>query len=193
MNKKLIYIIIGFLPFSQVMAVDTQQLTQKSRAAIKMLGGELKATLQTSMKANGPVQSITICKSDAPLIASKVSKEKGMSVERTSLKYRNPENKPDTWETSVLAQFEQRKANGEAIKTLEYSELTEPEFSKHGGEKVFRYMKAIPTAEVCLKCHGSNIAPPIANKINKLYPDDKATGFNKGDIRGAFTVIQTIK
>ena len=188
MNKKLIYIIIGILPFSQAMAIDTQQLTQNSRAAVKMLGGELKATLQASMKASGPIESISVCKDDAPQISSKVSKEKGMSVERTSIKYRNSENKPDTWETSVLAQFEQRKAKGEAIQTLEYSELTD-----HNGKQVFRYMKAIPTADVCLKCHGNNVAQPIADKINKLYPNDKATGYKKGDIRGAFTIIQTIK
>ncbi len=87
----------------------------------------------------------------------------------------------------MLEKFEQRKAKGEDVKTMEYSELTE-----HNGEKVFRYMKAIPTSEVCLKCHGSNVPQPIASKINSLYPDDKATGFNKGDIRGAFTVIQVI-
>ncbi len=188
MNKKLIYIIIGFLPFSQALAVDTDLLTQNSRAAAKMLGGELKNTLQSSMKANGPVESISVCMIDAPLVSSKVSKEKDMSVQRTSLKYRNLGNKPDSWEASVLAQFEQRKAKGEAVKTLEFSELTE-----HNGEKVFRYMKAIPTAAVCLKCHGSNVAQPIVSKINKLYPDDKAMGFEVGDIRGAFTVTQTIK
>ncbi len=188
MNRKLFYIIIGFLPFSQALAVDTQQLTQESRIAIKLLLGELQTTLQNSMKTKGPVASIAVCKTDAPVISSRISKEKGMSVERTSLKYRNLGNKPDAWEKAVLEKFEQRKQKGEAIKTIEYSELTE-----RNGEKIFRYMKAIPTAEICLKCHGSNIAPPIASKIDLLYPDDKAIGFSAGDIRGAFTVIKTIK
>ena len=187
MNKNLIYIIISFLPFSQALAMDTEQLTQKSRAAIKILGGELKATLQASMKAKGPVESIAVCHLDAPLISSKVSKEKGMTVERTALKYRNQANKPDAWETSVLEQFEQRKQKGESVKTIDFSEMTE-----YDGKKVFRYMKAIPTGEVCLKCHGSNIQQPIANKIKSLYPNDMATGFKKGDIRGAFSVIQSV-
>ncbi len=187
MKKILAYIIIGFLPFSQVLAVDTEQLTQKSRAAVKALGGELKNILQTSMKASGPMDTISVCNTTALQISNKISEAKGLSVARTSLKYRNQENKPDEWEKSVLEQFEQRKAKGEAVKTMDYSELTELD-----GKKVFRYMKAIPTAEVCLKCHGSNVAPPIAAKINSLYPDDKATGFKMGDIRGAFTVIQSI-
>jgi hypothetical protein len=110
-----------------------------------------------------------------------------MKVAHTSLKYRNETNQPAAWEKAVLEQFEQRKAKGEAVKTMEFSEVTEVD-----GKKVFRYMKAIPTGDVCLKCHGGNIAEPVSAKINSLYPNDKATGFNKGDIRGAFTVTQSI-
>lgn len=188
MTRRLIFTIICLFPMGQAVAVDTEQQTEKSRAAVKMLGGELKATLQTSMKTAGPVESIAVCNVDAPLISRKVTKEKGMSVARTSLKYRNSDNKPDAWESSVLVQFQQRKEKGESVKNMEYSELVE-----HNGENVYRYMKAIHTGDVCLACHGSNIAPPIANKINELYPDDKATGFSRGDIRGAFTVIQQVE
>jgi len=187
MKRLFAYIIISLLSISQAFAVDTEQLTQKSRAAIKALAGELKSTLQASMKASGPVDTVAMCQLQAPVIANKISQSKGMVVARTSLKYRNQKNKPDAWEKSVLEMFEQRKAKGEAVKTIEYSELTE-----HNGEKVFRYMKAIPTGEVCLMCHGSNVPQPVINKINSLYTDDKATGFNKGDIRGAFSVIQTV-
>lgn len=49
-------------------------------------------------------------------------------------------------------------------------------------------MKAIGTEEVCLTCHGAAIAPAVLEKIQALYPDDKATGFGLGDIRGAFSV-----
>ena len=187
MKKLFAYIIIGLLSISQALAANTEQLTQKSRAAVKALGGELKSTLQTSIKASGPVDSVSMCQIKAPEIANKISQAKGMKVARTSLKYRNQTNKPDAWEKSVLEKFEQRKAKGEAVNSMEYSELTE-----HNGEEVFRYMKAIPTSEVCLTCHGNNVPQPIASKINSLYPDDKATGFKKGDIRGAFSVTQSV-
>jgi hypothetical protein len=187
MRKITAYIILFLLPLGQVQAVDTDQQIQKSRAAIKMLADELKSTLQASMKANGPLESIAVCRIEAPQIAEKVSQQNDMSVARTSLRYRNQANKPDAWERSVLEQFEQRKIKGEEVNTLDYSEVTELE-----GKKVFRYMKAIPTAEVCLSCHGSNIPEPLAARINSLYPDDNATGFSLGDIRGAFTVIQPV-
>ena len=51
-------------------------------------------------------------------------------------------------------------------------------------------MKAIPTAEVCTKCHGVDLQGPVVEKLDELYPNDKARGFSKGDIRGAFTVIR---
>ncbi len=187
MKKLFAYIIFSLLFINPVFAADTEQLTQKSRAAVKALGGELKSTLQASIKASGPVDSVSMCQIKAPEIANKISHAKGMKVARTSLKYRNQTNKPDAWEKTALEKFEQRKAKGEAVNTMEYSELTE-----HNGKEVFRYMKAIPTSEVCLTCHGSNVPQPIASKINSLYPDDKATGFKKGDIRGAFSVTQSV-
>ena len=61
---------------------------------------------------------------------------------------------------------------------------------ENNGKKSFRFMKAIPTGEVCLKCHGGNIAPPIRAKLKELYPNDMATGYKLGDVRGAFTITQ---
>jgi len=187
MKNILACIMICFSAISQASAVDTEKFTQESRAAVMALGSELKSTLQASMKANGIIETITVCNIKAPQISQKISDENGMTVTRRAMKYRNPKNKPDEWEKSVLEQFEQRKANGEAVSTLEFSELTEL-----NGNKVFRYMKAIPTDDVCLNCHGNNVSYPFVSKINSLYTDDKAIGFKKGDIRGAFSVIRPV-
>jgi len=81
--------------------------------------------------------------------------------------------------------FEKRKAAGEEIKTLEFAEIVTTD-----GQKQFRYMKAIPTGEVCLQCHGSNIDPSVEATLKTFYPHDQATGFKQGDIRGAFTITQ---
>lgn len=153
---------------------------EEARAHAKSLGMSLKGTLQTSMKADGPVAAIDVCHVKAPEIAEQISLD-GWHVARTSLKVRNPENTPDEWETAVLTDFAKRMASGEDLKMLEASQTENGEF---------RYMKAIPTAAVCLACHGSNIAEPIAAKIASLYPQDQATGFNEGELRGAFTLIK---
>ena len=49
-------------------------------------------------------------------------------------------------------------------------------------------MKAIPTGGLCLQCHGEVLDPAVAGKIAELYPDDQATGFIDGDLRGVFWV-----
>ena len=53
-------------------------------------------------------------------------------------------------------------------------------------------MKASLTAEVCLNCHGTELKEDVAARVNTLYPEDKATGFNIGDIRGAFWVVKKL-
>jgi len=188
MKKQILLIISALLTSFTLYATDNQQLTSETRGAIKALGAELKATLQSSMKSEGPIKAISVCNTKAPMLAQKVSNEKGMEVGRTSLKTRNELNAPDSWELAVLEQFEHRKAEGEAVKTIEYSETTQ-----HNGNKVFRYMKAIPTDDVCLMCHGEQISQDLSAELNKLYPNDKATGFKKGDIRGAFSVVKILE
>ena len=66
------------------------------------------------------------------------------------------------------------------------------EYIVNGDNTEFRYMKAIPTQELCLGCHGSNINPELSALINKTYPDDKAINFALGDIRGAFSLQKVI-
>ena len=58
------------------------------------------------------------------------------------------------------------------------------------GKTVWRYMRALPTGELCLGCHGAQeqLSPAVKAKLVALYPDDRATGYRIGDIRGAMTL-----
>ena len=49
-------------------------------------------------------------------------------------------------------------------------------------------MKAIPAGAVCLTCHGNDIDPELKAQIDAFYPEDRATGFKLGALRGAFTI-----
>ena len=62
------------------------------------------------------------------------------------------------------------------------------EFFNRGGQIERRYMRAIPMDAVCLTCHGAVLAPDLAAVIKSDYPDDQATGFEQGQLRGAFSV-----
>lgn len=157
-----------------------------AKTAISALGGTLKGELMAAMKEGGPVAALTVCNEKAPVITDKVSTDQGMQVSRTSLKYRNADNAPTEWEKVVLENFESRKANGEDPKTMAYSEVVEID-----GKQEFRFMKAVPTGGACLACHGETLSPELTAKIQTLYPQDLATGFKLGDIRGAFVVTKT--
>lgn len=179
-------LLVALVPMA-VHADDMAQYKKQSVAAIKEFGGKLKGELQKAMKAGGPVKAITVCSEKAPAIASEVSKKHKLKIARTSLKFRNPGNKPDAWELKVLKQFEQRKARGEKPANIAYAEIVNMD-----GKKVYRFMKAIPTGKLCLNCHGSQIKPEVMSKLKTLYPSDMATGFKQGDIRGAFTVSKEL-
>lgn len=164
--------------------VDKAALTESAKAAVQKLGATLKGELEAAIKEGGPVKALDVCHTRAPEIAKSVSAEQGLQVSRVSLKNRNSEQGvPNVWQTEVLHQFESRQAAGEDPATLVYSEVVGDEF---------RFMKAIPTANVCLTCHGTNIAPEVSAKLAELYPDDKATGFKEGDLRGAFVAVKNL-
>ena len=151
-------------------------------------GGALKAELISAMQAGGPLNAIEICNARAPAIAAAVSLEQGMSLSRVSLRNRNPDNVPNEWQSAVLQKFEARRAAGEDAAALSWQDV-----SGTNGQQEYRFMKAIPTAPLCLACHGEAIAAPVADKIAELYPADKATGFREGDIRGAFVVTKPVE
>ena len=183
-------------------ATESDPRVIESRVAVKAFGKELITQLKQALEEGGPVKAIKVCNSEAPEIASKLSSQYNWKIGRTSLKTRNPKNNPDEWETKVLQQFEQRKQNGEDVSKLEYYEEYDVQEAQVSGEdrtsgqttettaKGFRYMKAIPTKGLCLTCHGDAIPESVKTTLIELYPEDKATGFKAGDIRGAFTVFQ---
>lgn len=159
----------------------------EARGLVKKFFTDLKGQLQTAMAEGGPVNAIQVCNVQAPAIARNLAFDSGWEVERTSLKLRNPANRPDAWETKVLEAFEARKTTGEDVTSMEYSEVIEA-----SGSKTFRYMKAIPTGDVCLKCHGSEIDSDVQTQLERYYPGDQATGYAKGAIRGAFTLSKPL-
>ncbi len=164
---------------------DIEGWTATCRDAMGKLGKALKAELQAAVKAEGDVGALRICNLEAVPITETISTEDGLLIGRTSLKTRNPANIPDVWERSILEEFASRRESGESATDLEAWTIITDEI----GHRTFRYMRAIPTAPMCLKCHGRRLNDDIAAKIAELYPDDRATGFKAGDVRGAFTVM----
>jgi len=146
---------------------------------------KLVAVLTDEMAKGGPEGAIGVCRDVAPQLAKAASAETGWAIRRVSLKNRNPRAVPDAWERAVLEDFDRRAAAGEAPATLEKAEIVVV-----AGKQEYRYMRALPVQSLCLNCHGTpeQLTPAVGRKLKELYPDDKATGYKPGDIRGAMTI-----
>jgi hypothetical protein len=168
-------------PSADAQAAMAADARKASGALIQKLGGELK----TALGEKGPDGAIAICKERAPQIAAQVSKETGFDVKRVSPKNRNPAGVPDAWEAEAQAALEKRLAAGEKPETLDTWQIVSTPAGKQ-----FRYAKALPVQPVCLTCHGDAAAIPDAVKARLAtdYPQDKATGYGPGMVRGIVSI-----
>jgi hypothetical protein len=149
----------------------TEAEIARAQAALVPLKQGLKSALMEAMP-EGPDVAIAVCREQAPDIAAAASVE-GVKVGRTSHRLRNPANAPAPWMNRLLASYvtDPGKTEGTAVRLPD------------GG---VGWVEPIRAQGLCLTCHGSDIAEPIAEKLAELYPDDDATGFAEGDFRGLF-------
>jgi hypothetical protein len=163
-------------------AADLTSLEREAAGLIPPFQQQLMQTVKQAVAEGGPVQAVQACQLLAPTIAAEHSQQP-WKVGRTALRLRNPDNRPDSWERQVLEDFLQRQSAGEELTQMSASAVVDGEF---------RYMQAIATGEPCLACHGQSIKPEVAAQIEQDYPEDQATGFGLGELRGAFTLRRTL-
>ena len=159
-------------PISQLSSLTEQQEAQKEVAigTRDRLFAALVAELVASLAENGPAKSIMVCKTRAPEIAELVSLEPGLKIGRTSFQLRNPENQPPGWAQG----FVQDRVDKEV-----YVELP---------DQTLGALLPIHLKSTCLLCHGNDqqVTQDVKAAIVSNYPDDQATGFAEGDLRGYF-------
>jgi hypothetical protein len=146
---------------------------------------KLLEVLNAQITKEGHASAVAVCNEKAPQMAKAASEQTGWAIRRVSLRNRNPKAVPDAWELAALEDFDRRAAAGEKPATLEKFEQVE-----NATGKEYRYMKALPVQQICLACHGPSetIAPEVSQRLQTLYPADKATGYAIGQIRGAITI-----
>lgn len=156
---------------------------RKSRIMSKRLGSRLQAQLTDALVSGDAVTAVQTCSNVAPIIANELSRAGELKVNRVTDKPRNAKNEVNAEDRAALAKF-QKTNQADPTAKLELIEQT-------GTGKV-RYLKGIRIKPLCLTCHGTKIAEPVALAIKKHYPGDRATGYRLGDLRGAFRVEWTL-
>jgi hypothetical protein len=189
MNKKLLLAAASLSILAAQACADDAKLLDEAHALPAKMVPKLLEVLGAEIAKGGPAGAIPVCRDKAPQMAKALSEQTGWSIRRVSLKNRNPKAVPDAWERSTLEEFDRRLAAGEDPAQIEKFEIVSAE-----GKQTARYMKALPTQELCLSCHGTpeKIAPEVKDKLNELYPDDKATGYGAKQIRGAITAKKSL-
>ncbi|MCB0386918.1 MAG: DUF3365 domain-containing protein, partial [Bdellovibrionales bacterium] len=125
-------------------------------------GAELKkklvGELSRGLKEGGAVRAISVCKDKADEVTSAAAK-KGVKMGRTSLKLRNPNNKPSPWAENLLNEWKVTRLNTPAEARVVVLE-----------EGRVGYAEPLYTMPLCLNCHGQNIKPEVAKHLTSLYP-----------------------
>lgn len=172
----------GEAPTAPPAVVETAQpdAATRAQAAMQDLSGSLRSALQAVMKEDGAMAAVNFCHDEAPKIAQAVAERNGVRVGRTALRYRSQANAPNDWQRPVLEDFQARFESGEAV-----AELTAVQRDGLPQGVALRALRGIPLEPQCQGCHGSEIAPELAEAIAQRYPGDLATGFATGDLRGA--------
>lgn len=166
-------------------AVEEAKLLEEARSVAQSVPPKLLNVVQNEIKKGGAEQAIGACRDLAPKMAAAASEETGWAIRRVSMKNRNPKAVPDAWEKGVLAEFEQRLAAGEPPINIEKGMVV-----AEGGKQFYRYMKPLMTQKLCMECHGpeEGLSPNVKARLKELYPEDMATGFTEGKMRGALTI-----
>ena len=166
-------------------------LVQSTRGIAGELLGQLGQKLKAAMSTDGPVAAVSVCKESAPAIARQLSIANDAKVTRVGTRVRNQNmGVPNAWQKEALTQFEARLSQGEKAADIEFWQVAD---NGHGKSEL-RYAKAIAIQPQCLSCHGSaqDIAAPLSEKLRIEYPNDQATGYSVGQLRGAVVVTRPI-
>jgi PAS domain S-box-containing protein len=111
----------------------------------------------------------------ATRVAEKITRGSKYYVRQVSLRYRNPNNRPDEYETLMLRQFA-GKPGHEMFGVVETRE-----------EKVFRFMLSMVAEKSCLECHGAYDKAPAF--VRARFPRGHFSyNYKLGEVIGAVSV-----
>ena len=98
-------LIFFFIYINITYANNLSNYEKESKLAIKALASNLKKSLKVVLIESGPVAAVEYCNIAALDITDEISTDKNVLIKRTSLKLRNKNNFPTTWEIKVLKDF----------------------------------------------------------------------------------------
>ncbi|MCW5555466.1 MAG: DUF3365 domain-containing protein [Verrucomicrobiae bacterium] len=142
----------------------------------------LSSNLQSAIRSGGVSNALPFCSVAALPLTTRLAGKHGVAIRRLTHKPRNPVNRADGVESTILDHF---RTSG--VETNPPA----PVVTNLNAATLSYFAPIVLNNELCLKCHGEpgvDIAPEDLAIIQRLYPQDRATGFRLGDFRGAWRV-----
>lgn len=142
--------------------------------------GVLGKNLMGALTKGGPEYALEFCNSKAIPLTDSMANELKATIKRVSDQARNPENKANAYEKTVMLSQKEQLKNDETPK---------PEIRELKGKMVAYY--PIVTNGMCLQCHGKvneTVQQKTFDKINDYYPKDQAMGYDVNQLRGLWVV-----
>lgn len=131
----------------------------------------------------GTEHALTFCNIAAIPLTDSMSREHNATITRVSDQPRNPNNKANSKELEQINYYKSLLANGKTGKEIQ------PNVEVAGDMVHFYY--PIITNDMCLKCHGTKnkeVKPETLALLSKLYPEDRATGYQGNKVRGIWSI-----
>jgi hypothetical protein len=141
----------------------------------------LNGEVTNAMKEGGVQHAVRYCNLKAYPLIDSLSEHYKVSIKRVALKYRNPDNTMRPYEQELFMDYDARNKQKESI--MDKVVLS--------SDNYLEYYAPIILTTACLACHGSpgtDIKDVDYQLIRTLYPEDKATGFVPGDLRGMWRI-----
>jgi len=175
--KAVCLILAAALGSSMCVAAEADRLADGKRITAEAFA-LLSKNLTEAIAKDGVPGAIGFCSEKAlPLTASV-----NANLRRVSHKARNSTNKADAGELEILNAFRATMRAGKA---------PEPQLRKNADGSETFFAPIVLANPLCLKCHGApgtDIDAETLTALRKLYPQDEATGFTLGELRGLWRV-----
>ncbi len=181
---RFIALLLGIATLSACGNSSHRMISEEEKSSLVILGDSISTQMQNvllqnvagAMQKGGTDYAVEFCNVAAIPLTDSLSNNMKVYIQRLSDKNRNPVNAIQT-KTDHLA--------WEKIKS-EKTDFIEQD--KNGS--VYYYKPILMAMPTCVKCHGgkSDIAESTQNIISQKYPNDKAIGYEIGDLRGMWKI-----
>lgn len=139
---------------------------ERADEADRQLRQTLMGRVMEVAEQEGFEAAVDVCHEEAMPLTEQVGEEYDVAIGRVSDRLRNPDNTGEKWVWEMI-----EEADGEA---------------HYRANDQLRAVKPIHIAQPCTNCHGATdeLADGVLEQIEAHYPEDEATGYEAGDLRG---------